>query len=469
MEVRRGLEEPLRVAVAGPVNAGKSTLVNALLRQRVAPTDVSECTRLVTWYRSGVPERVEVVGSDGRRSRLPLSEAGHLPARIRKDGDEEIERLEVYLSNAALENLVLIDTPGLASAHAELSQATRDLLALDTSSRVAVAQADAVIFLLGDAGIDETTALETFRALSGGLQTSPLNAVGVLSKADTLGDDPSAGLSVAAAAATSVADRLRGALAAVVPLLGLIAETVDSGGLTDDDLLALRTLAALPEPVRRSALLTADRFVNANLDGVSPDARGQLLEILDLYGVERSIEVINGAPVAPTTANLADVLRADAGIEPLRALIRETFSQHADVLKAGWAMAGVERAAFALDPVTDAEARRDLVDEIEELGLDPAMHRLAELRILQELAAGRIPLPGALHDDLRRVTAIVSPAQALGLPGDATDEAIREAAAAGVHRWKTFGNEGRASPQQQWAAEVMVKSYEHLWHAGAGS
>ena len=56
--VREGLDEPLRVAVAGRVNAGKSTLVNALLRQRVAPTDVSECTRYVTWYRYGVPERL---------------------------------------------------------------------------------------------------------------------------------------------------------------------------------------------------------------------------------------------------------------------------------------------------------------------------------------------------------------------------------------------------------------------------
>ena len=58
---------PLRVAVTGRVNAGKSTLVNALLRRRIAPTDVTECTRYACWFQHGVPERVEVVGPDGTR------------------------------------------------------------------------------------------------------------------------------------------------------------------------------------------------------------------------------------------------------------------------------------------------------------------------------------------------------------------------------------------------------------------
>lgn len=466
-EVRRGLDEPLRVAVAGPVNAGKSTLVNALLRQRVAPTDVSECTRIVTWYRAGVPERVEVVQEDGTRVRLPLAEGGRLPSRVRRDGEAEIAHLEVFLSNAALDQVVIIDTPGLASAHDELSQATRDLLALDARSRVAVAHADAVIFLLGDAGIDETTALETFRALSGGLQTSPHNAVGVLSKADTLGDG-SQDLRVAADdAAEAIADRLRGAVSTVVPLLGLVAETIDTGGLTDDDVQALRVLASRPEAERRALLLTPDRFVNAQVEGVSHEARGQLLEILDLAGIELALGHLAGAGDAPTSVvTLADALRADAGIDPLRTLLRRTFSDHADVLKAGWAMAGIERAAFALDPVTDVEARAVLVDEVEELELEPAMHRLAELRILQELAAGRITLPGPLASDVQRVLRRVPAAEALALPVGSDGGAVREAAAAGVHRWKAFANDGRTSPQQRWAAEVVVKTYEQLWQAG---
>ena len=46
--VRDRLDEPLRVAIAGRVKSGKSTLLNALVGDRLAPTDAGECTRIVT-------------------------------------------------------------------------------------------------------------------------------------------------------------------------------------------------------------------------------------------------------------------------------------------------------------------------------------------------------------------------------------------------------------------------------------
>src|SRR5512138_3921251 len=51
--LRARLDEPLRVAIAGRVKSGKSTLLNALVGERLAPTDEGECTRIVTWYRDG--------------------------------------------------------------------------------------------------------------------------------------------------------------------------------------------------------------------------------------------------------------------------------------------------------------------------------------------------------------------------------------------------------------------------------
>ncbi|MGH9208430.1 MAG: dynamin family protein, partial [Acidimicrobiales bacterium] len=52
------LDEPLRVAVAGKVKAGKSTLLNALVGEQIAPTDAGECTQVVTWYRDATSPRV---------------------------------------------------------------------------------------------------------------------------------------------------------------------------------------------------------------------------------------------------------------------------------------------------------------------------------------------------------------------------------------------------------------------------
>ena len=62
-QVRDALAAPLRVAVAGRVSSGKSTLVNALLGKRVAPTSAGECTKIVTWFRDG-PERMEIFLED---------------------------------------------------------------------------------------------------------------------------------------------------------------------------------------------------------------------------------------------------------------------------------------------------------------------------------------------------------------------------------------------------------------------
>jgi hypothetical protein len=77
-EAAGSLDEPLRLAVAGRVKAGKSTLVNALVGRRVAPTKAGECTRVVTWYRYGAPDRAEVRLRTGEVRDLPLT-AGMLP------------------------------------------------------------------------------------------------------------------------------------------------------------------------------------------------------------------------------------------------------------------------------------------------------------------------------------------------------------------------------------------------------
>src|SRR5206468_9705123 len=81
-DVKRRLSEPLRVAIAGRLKAGKSTLVNALIGRRVAPTEVGECTRLVTTFRYGTSDRVDVVRRNGTRASLPLDDAGMIPQRL---------------------------------------------------------------------------------------------------------------------------------------------------------------------------------------------------------------------------------------------------------------------------------------------------------------------------------------------------------------------------------------------------
>ena len=73
--LRRAAErmgDPLRVALIGRAKAGKSTLLNAVVGDLVAPTDAAECTLVPTEYHDGLTYRAWKVGEAGRRDRRPL-------------------------------------------------------------------------------------------------------------------------------------------------------------------------------------------------------------------------------------------------------------------------------------------------------------------------------------------------------------------------------------------------------------
>ncbi len=186
------LGEPLRVAVTGPVKAGKSTLVNALLRQPVAPTDVSECTRVVTEFRYGYPQRAEVELLDGSTQVLPLRRGGQLPVQLGVD-PSAVAKVRVWLANDVLRSMILIDTPGLNSANADISARSEQLLRMDADTRWALGGADVVIFVLtASLNATDIAQLRERYVTTTGSRSSALTTLGVLTKADQIGssDDP---------------------------------------------------------------------------------------------------------------------------------------------------------------------------------------------------------------------------------------------------------------------------------------
>ena len=452
--VEQRLRQPLRVAVAGRVKAGKSTLVNALLGQRVAPTDVSECTRVVTWFSHGHPERLEVVLRDGRTVPAALTDEGMLPAELPVPF-EQIASLRAYLANRGLEQMTLIDTPGLGSVHDDYSRAARELLASDSSQ--AASAADAVVFLLGSAVMaDELETLQLFQ--SGERRSSAANAIGVLTRADQLGDGTRDPWSVAVELSGKFSETFHNELATVVPAIGLIAETAEAALLTEPDAMRLAKLAALTPAERERMLWSADRFTSAEGPLDAPE-RERLLTLLDLYGVGRAIDAVaNG--VSGATA-LRGRLSELSGVAAVKQTLSAYFGEQDQVLKVRSALDVLRRLSYAhVDPAA-APALGRLRADVEALALDPLMHPLTELEVAHELGAGTVTLPDQLLAELRRLFAPGTPQARLGVAGE--DPAIlREAAKQGMTRWRTFMNTG-ASPAQGHCCRAVLRSYQLLW------
>ena len=135
-EIAARLDEPLRVAFAGRVKAGKSTLLNALVGEELAPTDAGECTRIVTWYRDGHTSRVTLHLRDGDERQTTFSrDDGALTVDLGAGPVDDIERIDVQWPSKRLAGMTLIDTPGLGSVNEDGSAPTRRFLAIDDDAR----------------------------------------------------------------------------------------------------------------------------------------------------------------------------------------------------------------------------------------------------------------------------------------------------------------------------------------------
>jgi hypothetical protein len=463
-DVLRRLAAPLQVAVAGRIKSGKSTLVNALIGRRVAPTDIGECTRLVTRFQYGTVDRVEVVFTDGRRQALPFDADGMIPADLGVDLTT-VSHLEAYLTNAVLRDLTVIDTPGLGSMDAASVARTRDVLGtgrdeLDPVSAAAVAGAEAVLYVVTQAvRADDQQVLDAFASATASREAGPVNAIAVLNKADTIPPESVQGSDGDVwTAATLLAHRqarlLRPRVAEVLPMVGLLAETAESGRFTSADADSLRVLAKCDEATRTAMLLSADLFATLDVPLPAGD-RMRLLERLDLHGVRVALEAIDAEPDI-TAGVLRRRLLDASGLAALRSRLHTVFRARADGIKAAAALASIT----ALASHDDAD-RRLVRDAIELLLQQPQAHQLRLLEALTLVSSGAVAMPDNLADEVIRVGGSSVAAEQLGMPG----RPVAELAGYALERagwWRSFASFG-ATPAQSRIAHVVHRAYFLIW------
>jgi replication fork clamp-binding protein CrfC len=445
------LNQPIRIALAGTLKAGKSTLVNALVGENIAPTDATEATRIVTWFRNGPTPKVTANHVGGRRSNVPIARDGGLTFDFGRLDANDIIDLDVEWPAAELIDATIIDTPGTSSLSRDVSERTLRLLVPEDG----VPRVDAVVFLLRTLNAADIALLKQIGELVGG-SSGALGVIGVASRADEIG----AGRLDAMLSAKDVAQRFTGELdrtgicQAVVPVSGLLALTART--LRQSEFAALEKLAAVDTNELNKAMLSVDRFVRED-SALPVDApiRAQLLDRFGMFGIRISIAVIRSG--ISDSVRLADELLERSGLVALRDVIDQQFAQRSELLKAHTALVSLRR-FVELHPIT---ATPYIIADIDPLLAD--IHAFEELRLLSQLRSR----PTSLTDDemvsLRRIIggSGTDAASRLGLTPEALDDGPRAAFAA-AQRWRRRSEHPLNDPFTTRVCRAAVRSAEAL-------
>lgn len=459
------LNEPMRIALAGTLKSGKSTLVNALVGEPVAPTDATEATRIVTWFRSGPTPRATANHVGGRRSNVPIvrSGAGEGPGTQGLSFDfgvlnpDEVVGIDVEWPAPELADATIVDTPGTSSLTRGVSERTLRLLVPSDG----VPRVDAVVFLLRTLNAADLALLKQIGELVGGA-SGALGVIGVASRADEIG----AGRIDAMLSAKDVAQRFTteldrtGICQAVVPVSGLLALTART--LRQSEFVALEKLAAVDAAELNKAMLSADRFVREDADlPVDAATRTALLSRFGVFGVRIALALLRSG-VADADTLAADLLER-SGLAALRDEIDQHFAQRSDMLKSHTALVALRR--FVELYPTRATPR--IIADVEPLLADT--HAFEELRLLSQLRSR----PTTFNEDemasLRRIIggSGADPAIRLGLADRDSRDGPRAAFAA-AQRWRRRAEHPLNDPFTTRACRAAVRSAEALVAQYAG-
>lgn len=115
---------PLYVAVLGEFNAGKSTLLNALLGTDVAPTGVMPTTATLHWV-AWAPDPFARICVEGESDRVvPHGELKRALSELQSDG-KPIDRVYIYAPIERLKRIELLDTPGFNAPNVDHARQAR--------------------------------------------------------------------------------------------------------------------------------------------------------------------------------------------------------------------------------------------------------------------------------------------------------------------------------------------------------
>jgi hypothetical protein len=453
--------EPLRIAFAGGAKSGKSTLINAIVGERVAPVELSDSSQTFTWYQDGKAPRLTMHRPFGPTHEVPVHRRDRTLQVDRWLLEPPVERILVDWPARSLRGVTLIDTPAEVppAGSAGIGTQPQDYGdGADILERASM-EADGVVYLTRQVHGVDLDGLAGVRD-SPVAAAMPVNTILVLSRADEVGGGRIDALSSAKQLAKRYRRnaRVRGLCQTVIAIAGLIAQAGRT--LRETEFEAMSALAAVPKTELEAALLSADRFVGTTFPAaLDVDVRRGLLERFGIFGVRLTTTLIRQG--CKTHPKLAAQLAQRGGLSDLREAIGRYFVDRREVLKA-------RSALVALDVVLRMEPRPGaarLVSDLERLLC--SAHEFRELRLLAALQVGRTTLPEGLHEEALRLVggSGADIAARLGADGDVGEDEAREAVFDALARWQDQAENPMLDADQRAAARLVVRSCEGVLDA----
>lgn len=488
--MRKRLDEPLRVAVVGFVNAGKSTLMNAIMKEKILFTGAVETTSNPTWFKYGPTKSISVVFKDGSKEDHPFEDLAKWTIKAISDQNpkaDQVKQIEIKYPNEVLKTMELIDTPGFG-AGSSASDKAGDFMGLKKakeSTRITTefaAEADAVIYGFSrSAQTGDQDILEAFQGDTLATNTSPINALGVLTKVDIMWDvlennDP---IEVAQGVVRNLMSQsaLKSILYTINPVCAKIVESISELG--EREWQILKRLAKLDEKLLLNILFDRSLLISNETSDFESDLgiilsdeerlnictreeREHICDICQQYGIYIITRALNDGI---DSSNVVEHVYQKSGIRYLSDLIYRHFGNRAFVIKLRYLFSHLSSMATQImlaDPANDRlrQICEHIKEEIDNIQTTEQVFR--ELKVMQNYYNGLLKFKSdkEIEEFLQITGENGSNCEAkLGVPEGTPIRQLAKIARERIQYWNQRANDIPITRYYEEAAQVFSRSY----------
>lgn len=484
--LKERVNQPLRVAVVGIMKAGKSTFMNALIKDRLLYTGNEETTYTVSWFKyAQKPSLTIVFKNDERLKNQPFGDLEKWTVRkkaIENPRINDVKYIEIYYPNEVLKTMELIDTPGLNSAFRNDAENTLKFLGisldraaeLDEITLKEASLADAIIYAFTrSAGATDKDLLTEFHGNSLTSSTSPINALGVFTRSDIFWEPG------AKESPTEIAKKvtnktmknpdMKRLLYTTIPVAAKVVEGLVS--LTESDWQYLEQLNNIDQDTLGELLEYIPSFTSQAVNEFEdqtvrkfigePITRNRVILLLDGYGI---YEVSRNLRKGLSRNEIIEILYKESGVEAINDLVTSHFGNRSFLIKTQYIFLHLRSLCYKMNQTAQNKSLKEIcryiLDEIEHI--ESSEHSFQELKILQNYYNSLLDFENDNeYQDFLQITGENGKncEAKLGLSEAKTISELAEIARDKELHWRAKANELGISRYYEQAANIISRSY----------